>query len=235
MQAVITDPNHFKQLRQTMVDVQLRERDIYHPAVLQVMEIVPRHLFVPEHFQQQSYEDYPLDIGLEQTISQPYMVALMTQVLLSDTEPLTEKAPLKVLEIGTGCGYQTAILAELFQQVYTIERHEPLSNTAKDRLEALQYNNIHFKVGDGCIGWPEFALFDAIILTAAAPSVPPPLMNQLNTQQGKILLPLAAKNDPKAPQSLVMLERTAETIKRHDFGGVRFVPLIGHYGFKGLT
>jgi len=221
MMAPLTPTPDFDTLRTTMVQTQLVPRGIHHPKVLEAMSTVPRHLFIPQTHWAEAYADHPVAIGLDQTISQPYMVALMTELL--DPQPGQ-----KVLEIGTGCGYQTALLATLFDTVYTIERFEALLQPAKDRLCTLGYTNIHYRVGDGSLGWAAAAPFDAIILTAAAPSVPPPLMRQLNHSHGKLLLPLA-QNDT---QTLVLLTRTPETIRRQDFGEVLFVPLVGEHGFS---
>ncbi len=216
----------FDQERDRMVEEQMAARDIRHPAVLEAMRRVPRHAFVPPDLWDRAYADAPLPIGSDQTISQPYMVALMSQALVSGSEQPESRR--KVLEIGTGSGYQTAVLCELFDEVYTIERHGELSERAAAVLGELGYANVHFKIGDGTRGWPSQAPFDAVIVTASAPQVPAPLMNQLNVDHGRLLVPVGSDADN---QELVMMERTPQTIRRVSFGDVRFVPLIGQHGW----
>ncbi|MGC8875387.1 MAG: protein-L-isoaspartate(D-aspartate) O-methyltransferase, partial [Chloroflexia bacterium] len=152
-----------------MVESQIARRGISHPGVLRAMERVPRHRFVPPEYRSQAYADYPLPIGYGQTISQPYIVALMTQLL--DPKPTD-----RVLEIGTGCGYQAAVLAEIVREVYTVEIIPELAEQAARRLAELGYTNVFTRQGDGYYGWPEHAPYDGIIVTAAAPEVPPPLI-----------------------------------------------------------
>jgi len=190
-------------------------REIHDPAVLAAIERVPRHRFVPEHLQDQAYEDRPLPIGLEQTISQPYIVALMTQALA-----LTPDS--KVLEIGTGSGYQTAILAELAGDVYTVEVRPELQERARQILAELGYDNIHFRVGNGWEGWPEEAPFDAIIVTAAATEIPQALVQQL-APGGRMVIPVG---EHEWNQHLWLLTKHEDGLEKESLGPVRFVPLI---------
>lgn len=210
------DEQKFLLLRKRMVESQLLPRGIKDPRVLDAFYKVPRHLFVPPGQRHLAYEDHPLPIGLEQTISQPYIVALMT-------ESLRLKGGEKVLEIGTGSGYQTAILAELAGAVYTVERLSSLAEGAKEILQKLGYNNIHFKVGDGAKGWPEEAPFDAILVAAAAERLPKALVEQM-AFGGRMVIPLG-----DAPlQELVLLtkDKDAPEIRQENLCGCRFVPLV---------
>ncbi|HIE52022.1 MAG TPA: protein-L-isoaspartate(D-aspartate) O-methyltransferase, partial [Armatimonadetes bacterium] len=168
--------------REAMVERQIRARGVRDPRVLEAMRQVPRHKFVLPSLQAQAYQDTPLPIGLDQTISQPYMVALMTELL-------ELKGPEKVLEVGTGSGYQAAILAELAEQVYTIERIPELAAAARQRLQELGYHNVTVRVGDGTLGWPEEAPFEAIIVTAGGQTVPPALKEQL-AEGGRLVIPV---------------------------------------------
>jgi len=206
--------------RERMVQTQLVARGISDPKVLYAMQKVPRHLFVEEALQNQAYGDFPLPIGEQQTISQPYIVAFMTEALqLTGVE--------KVLEIGTGCGYQAAILAELAPEVYSIERVYSLVSRARRILESLRYFNVKIKVGDGTLGWPEEAPFDAIIVTAAAPGIPKPLLDQL-AMGGRLIIPVGDRQI----QSLDLVRKTPKGLQ-HDYrGGCRFVKLIGNYGWQ---
>ncbi len=210
----------FEEARKRMVEMQIISRGIKDRRVINAMLKVPRHLFVGENMKNQAYEDHPLPIGEGQTISQPYIVALMT-------ESLGLKGGEKVLEIGTGSGYQTAILAELCERVYTIERIASLSQRAKTILEKLGYDNIEFKVGDGTLGWPEAAPFDGILVTAASPKVPQPLVDQM-AMGGRMVIPVG----DRLTQDLVLIERVPEGIKKTSLGGVRFVDLIGKWGWQ---
>jgi len=204
--------------RQSMVLNQLRSRDIVDSEVLQAMLTVPRHQFVDEHIRESAYNDYPLAIGEGQTISQPYIVALMTQLLeLEGNE--------KVLEIGTGSGYQAAVLAEIVKEVYTIEIYESLSKKSEKLLTDLGYQNIKFKVGDGYYGWEEYAPYDAIIVTCAPDHVPPPLLQQIRDDGGRIVIPVGGI---WMVQTLMKIEKTGGQIKSKGIIGVRFVPMIGH-------
>ncbi len=198
-----------------MVREQIESRGISDARVLAAMRKVPRHEFVPEHLADAAYEDHPVPIGYGQTISQPYIVALMTELLR-----LTPGA--KVLEVGTGCGYQTAVLAEIAAEVYSMEIIEALARESADRLQRLGYKNIQIKRGDGYLGWPEHAPFDAIIVTAGAEHIPPPLVQQLKTG-GRIVIPVG---EPHAEQSLLLVQKgsNGEVITRN-VSAVLFVPL----------
>ncbi len=212
--------HNLQKARDRMVETQLISRGIHDPRVLAAMRKVPRHLFVSEALQSQAYADHPLPIGDKQTISQPYIVALMTEALqLQGTE--------KVLEIGTGSGYQTAILAELADQVFSIERLPSLLHNARKILEELGYRNVVLKVGDGTVGWPEEAPFDAILVSAGAPQVPQPLVDQL-AMGGRLILPVG----DRLTQDLVLVERVPEGIRKKSLGGCRFVDLIGKWGWE---
>ena len=207
----------FAEARKKMVEEQIQARGITEPRVLAAMAKVPRHRFVPEGYLSQAYADHPLPIGHGQTISQPYIVALMTQHLALQPGE-------KVLEIGTGSGYQAAILAELTDQVYTIEIIEPLGQQGAATLESLGYN-VHFKVDDGYYGWPEYAPFDAIIVTCAPDHVPQPLTGQLR-DGGRLVIPVGP---PGYYQTLWLIERKGEQFQSTSLGGVAFVPLLGEH------
>ena len=173
----------FETQRENMVETQIKRRGIKNPRVLSAMLKIPRHLFVPSNFQKLAYSDQPLPIGEGQTISQPYMVALMTEAL----DPQPED---KILEIGTGSGYQSAILAELCRELYTVERIPQLTIRAQNILHDLGYENVFFRTGDGSQGWSEFAPYDKIIVTAGAPQIPQPLIQQLK-EGGRMVIPLS--------------------------------------------
>lgn len=205
--------------RRRMVEQQLRARGIHDPHVLRIMEAIPRHLFVDEALIARAYSDHALPIGEDQTISQPYMVALMTQAL-----DLTGEE--KVLEIGTGSGYQTAILAELADRVFTIERIPSIATAAQARLTAMGYSNIVFRCADGTLGWREMAPFDRVLVTAGAPHVPAFLEEQL-APGGIAVVPVGVRDN----QSLVKLTRTPEGLRQRILCGCTFVPLIGREGW----
>lgn len=207
--------DYFTHQRFQLVQKHLIPQGIKDLRVLKAIQKVPRHLFVPFELQDQAYEDYPLTIGYDQTISQPYIVAFMTQEL-----QLTGKE--QVLEIGTGCGYQTAILAELSRQVYTIEIVKPLAEQAHALLKKLRYVNIHTRIGDGRQGWMEAAPFDVIILTAAPNDVPPALLQQLR-EGGRMILPLASQEN----QSLIKITKKTDGLDYQELLKVKFVPLTG--------
>ncbi len=210
----------FPKARLRMVEEQLISRDIRNPKVIAAMKKIPRHLFVEEALQSQAYSDHPLPIGEKQTISQPYMVALMTEAL-----ELTGKE--KVLEIGAGSGYQTAILAEIARKVFSIERIRSLAINARKLLYELGYLNVEIKFSDGTNGWVEESPFDAIIVTAGAPDIPQPLIEQLTTG-GRLVIPVG---DPSI-QELIRVRKKEEKIEREDLGGCRFVKLIGKHGWN---
>jgi len=197
-----------------MVREQIEARGVRDPRVLAAMRKVPRHLFVPPKFQPLAYTDSPLPIGYDQTISQPYIVAFMTEALQLKPED-------RVLEIGTGSGYQAAVLAEPTREVYSIEIVEPLAKEAAERLLSLGYRNIHVRAGDGYRGWPEAAPFDAIIVTAAPTHVPAPLLDQLR-EGGRLVLPLG-----RGIQDLVRIQKTSHGLKRETLLPVLFVPMVG--------
>ncbi|MFN4355405.1 protein-L-isoaspartate(D-aspartate) O-methyltransferase [Parvibaculum sp.] len=195
----------------------LRKQGIRDNRVLSAIERVPREKFIAATFRKQAYEDHALPIECGQTISQPYVVAYMT-------EQLHVGERMKVLEVGTGSGYQAAVLAKLCRRVYTIERYRTLLNDALKRFDELRLHNITAKVGDGAKGWPEQAPFDRIIVTAAAPAVPQALVDQLK-EGGLMIVPVAISGS-RGEQKLVRIERTAEGVKREELLAVRFVPLV---------
>ncbi len=206
--------------RLRMVSEQLRKRGISDKRVLRVMETVPRHLFVPSESRALAYADGPLPIGEGQTVSQPYMVAVMTQ-------HLNLKGGEKILEIGTGSGYQSAVLMELGDELFTIERIHPLGERAKGRLLELGYRNFHIRIGDGTKGWPEAAPFDGIMVTAGAPSVPDVLVDQLK-EGGRLVIPVGSRHS----QALLTCVKKGEgCITDEDIMCV-FVPLIGEHGWE---
>lgn len=201
-------------LRERMVREQIERRGVRHAGVLKAMREVERHLFVPETLRRSAYEDHPLPIGHGQTISQPYIVAAMTEML--DPKP-----PDRVLEIGTGSGYQAAVLARLVKHVYTIELVEPLGRQAQARLAGLGYRNVTVRIGDGYEGWPEEAPFDRILLTAAPPDVPPKLIEQLRPG-GRLVAPVGT-----GWQELVVVDKDAKGgVRRRTEFPVMFVPMV---------
>ena len=207
-------------IRSRMVQTQLKGRDITDPAVLAAMEDIPRHLFVDESLRLQAYSDNALPIGHRQTISQPYMVALMTQALdLQGTE--------KILEIGSGSGYQTAVLARLCDWIYSIERLSALFYQAQQVLEDLRIFNINLKLGDGSRGWPEHAPYDAILVAAGAPQVPGPLLEQL-APGGRLVIPVGGS----ATQNLLRITRHEDGFTRQELVGCRFVRLVGEHAWR---
>jgi len=212
--------NDFSKLSLRMVEEQIIARGIKDERVIAAMKKVPRHLFVEEALQGRAYSDHPLPIGDKQTISQPYMVALMTEAMA-----LTGKE--KVLEIGTGSGYQTAILAECAAKVFSIERIRTLAIQARKRLLELGYTNIEIKFSDGTMGWVDESPFDAILVTAAAPEVPQPLVDQLKAE-GRMAIPVGNAD----VQELLLVIKTEEGIRKEDLGGCRFVKLIGRHGWE---
>jgi len=213
----------YEKMRKKMVDSQLRSRGVRDERVLRAMEKIPRHLFVEEGLRDQAYSDHPLPIGERQTISQPYIVALMTEALsLEGTE--------KILEVGTGSGYQAAVLAELADRVFSIERIAKMADRARRILGALRYSNVLIKVGDGTYGWKDEAPFDGIIVTAGAPKVPETLVAQLAVG-GRLVIPVG----DRFTQTLFRVVRWSEDpgdVEKEDLGGCRFVDLIGDHGWK---
>jgi len=205
--------------REHMVESQLVRRGIKDRRVLDAMRQVPRHLFIPKDMRGLAYSDGPLPIGQGQTISQPYIVALMTELL-----ELTGQE--KVLELGTGSGYQAAILSRLVSQVYSVERHAALAEQAEKVFAQLGYDNIVISVGDGTLGWPEHSPYEAIIVTAAAPDVPQPLMEQL-ADGGRLVAPVGSRWS----QVLAKVKRQGETLAKEHLTAVAFVPLVGKYGW----
>jgi protein-L-isoaspartate(D-aspartate) O-methyltransferase len=210
----------YEQARNRMVEQQIIARGVKDPLVIKAMRKVPRHLFVDEGLRTRSYDDYPLPISHGQTISQPYIVALMT-------EALNLKGGEKVLEIGTGSGYQSAILAEIVDTVYSVERIPGLAKKSREILDSLGYYNVIIKVGDGTYGWKDKAPFDGIIVTASAPSIPDPLLEQLK-DGGRLIIPVG----DFFSQDLILVRREGNRFIKSSYGGVRFVKLIGAFGWK---
>lgn len=213
----------FHTARERMVERQLASRGISSARVLEAFRSVPRHEFVPQHKQEFAYSDGPLPIGKGQTISQPYIVAYMTEALELEGDE-------RVLEIGTGSGYQAAILGELAEEVYTVERHEELAQVASRRLRDMGYDNIHVVTGDGTNGLPDQAPFQAVIVTAAAPEVPQPLLDQLD-DGGRMIMPVGGRGG----QVLKLYRRQGDEIKTETLSPVAFVPLIGDHGYSEPT
>jgi protein-L-isoaspartate(D-aspartate) O-methyltransferase len=212
--------DEFALQRAEMIEKQLRRREVHDSGVLAAMAEVRREEFVPNEFRSRAYEDAPLPIGEGQTISQPYIVAAMTAALhLTGSE--------RVLEIGTGCGYQAAILSRLAKIVFSIESRSELAATAAGRLERLGYASVHVHCGDGTLGLPELAPFDAILVAAAAPAVPAPLRSQL-ADGGRLILPVGDSEN----QELRCIERLGNSYHTRTLEGCRFVPLVGYYGWK---
>ena len=210
--------------RQQMVEQQISARGVRDPGVLATMASIPREAFLPLELAEHAYEDTPLPIGAGQTISQPYIVALMT-------EALELRGGETVLEIGTGSGYAAAVLARVAQRIYTIERVPELAEVARERLAHLGFDNVKVRCGDGTLGWPEHAPFDAIVVTAGGPDVPRVLLLQLAIG-GRLVMPVGDSHE----QELVRITRTSElAFQREDLGAVRFVPLIGDYGWADGT
>ena len=210
----------YERQRYRMVEYQIRRRGIRNPRVLAAMETVPRHRFVAADLRDHAYEDSPLSIGRGQTISQPYMVALMTENVAPGPDD-------RVLEVGTGSGYQTAILAELAREVYSIEKIPELAERAEGLLSRLGYENVSIRVGDGSEGWGEEAPFDAIVVTAGAPEIPAPLVEQLGVG-GRLVVPVGSAHH----QVLNIIRKEPEGVRKAEGTGCVFVPLIGTFGWK---
>lgn len=216
-----TDTDTCTRQREDMVRTQVARRGITDERVLDALRNVPRHRFVPEELAERAYGDFPLPIGYQQTISQPYIVAEMTQALALDPDD-------KVLEIGTGSGYQAAILAEIVREVYTVERIEPLFERARDLLlEELGYDNIEMLLEDGTNGWEDSGPFDAIIVTAGAPRIPQPLVRQL-AEGGRMIIPVG----DEYIQELTKIVKDHDGIHQTKLGGCRFVKLVGKFGWE---
>ena len=209
----------YERQREEMVRTQLEARGITDPKVLAAFHRVPRHLFVSEALRDQAYGDFPLPIGEQQTISQPYIVAEMTQALALGAED-------RVLEIGSGSGYQAAILAEIVFRVYTVERIRPLFLKSRKLFDQLHYHNILMKYSDGTLGWADESPFDAIIVTAGAPEIPETLVNQLGIG-GRLVIPVGNRYS----QELIKIYRDEEGIHKKNLGGCRFVKLVGEHGW----
>ena len=209
-----SEQDEYALARERMVSSQIVRREVSDKLVLAAMRKVPRHKFVPENMKPYAYEDRPLPIGEDQTISQPYIVALMTELL-------GLKGGEKVLEIGTGSGYQAAVLAEIVAEVYTIEIVESLARTAEEKLEEMGYENITVRFGDGYKGWEEHAPFDGVIVTAAPDHIPQPLVDQLKVG-GRMVIPVGSRF-----QELKLLTKTEDGVKEKDVIPVRFVPMTG--------
>ena len=218
--SVYAEEDEYAKRREGMVSLTIENRGVHDEAVLKAMRTVPRHEFVPEALQKNAYEDRPLPIGMGQTISQPYIVAYMTELL-----ELTPEA--KVLEIGTGSGYQAAVLAEIIDEVYSIEIFEELGAVAKERFQRLKYKNVTSKVGDGYYGWEEFAPFDGIIVTCAADHIPPPLIQQLKPG-GKMVIPVGGVF--QVQRLMLVLKDEQGKVSSKNMLPVRFVPLLGQSG-----
>jgi protein-L-isoaspartate(D-aspartate) O-methyltransferase len=208
--------------RHTMIDMQIRKRGVSSVRVLEAMAAVPRHEFVPAQFRSDAYADKPLPIGEGQTISQPYMVAAMTEALeLTGNE--------RVLEIGTGSGYQAAVLSLMVSQVITVENHTPLALVAQERLTNLGYTNVHVHNGDGSAGFPDAAPFDAILVTAGAPEIPRIFASQLR-EGGRLVIPVGDRDN----QELVQARLEYGELKSRALFNCKFVPLLGRYGWSRL-
>jgi protein-L-isoaspartate(D-aspartate) O-methyltransferase len=217
---MVLDPIKFKRLRDEMISRQIESRNVTEPKVIEAMRHVPRHLFVSEALMDQAYGDFPLPIGEQQTISQPYIVAEMTQALDISKED-------RVLELGTGSGYQTAILSLLSFRVYTIERIHALYVKARKIFDQLKYHNVISKYSDGTLGWKDESPFDAIIVTAGSPDIPKPLIDQL-ADGGRMVLPVGSQQS----QKLIKIYKDKDGVHKTDLGGCRFVKLVGEYGWE---
>jgi protein-L-isoaspartate(D-aspartate) O-methyltransferase len=213
-------PDGYGQARREMVETQIRKRHVTDGRVLECLERIPRHEFIPAELRDRAYEDAPLPIGEGQTISQPYIVAAMTAALRLEGNE-------RVLEIGAGFGYQAAVLACLAREVFTMEFRAELATEAAERLARLGYTNVHVHCGDGTLGLPEFAPYDAILVAAAAPAVPTPLLGQL-AEGGRIIVPVGGVEN----QELRLIDRNHDTFRTTMLEPCRFVPLVGAYGWK---
>lgn len=213
--------NAYDSKRQYMVETQIVARGIKDKMVIDALRKIPRHLFLDEALWPQAYEDHAMPIGEKQTISQPYIVAFMTEAL-----QLTDKQ--KVLEIGTGSGYQTAILAEIADQVYSIERIPSIAKRARKVFDKLQYRNVVITIGDGTSGWKEHSPYDGIIVTASSPKVPKPLLGQLAIG-GRLVIPIGEES---SQDLMVFTKEDENNYTEENYGGCRFVKLVGEYGWR---
>jgi len=207
--------------REHMIQTQIRARGVTDPRILDALARVPRERFVHPEARTRAYSDHALGIGHHQTISQPYMVAIMTAILAPGPDE-------RVLEIGTGSGYQSAVLACLAKEVWTIERIGDLADSARERLDELGFSNVQIRTGDGSVGWPEAAPFDAILVTAGAPAPPPSLLGQLDPERGRMVIPVGGRD----LQHLVRLARRGTEFVSDRSVGCRFVPLVGDEGWE---
>ena len=207
--------------RERMVEEQLARRGITDPKVLMAMQFIPRHLFMEENFWGRAYGDHPLPIGQGQTISQPFMVALMTQTMKVKEDD-------RVLEIGTGSGYQAAILAKLAKKVFTIERLGVLAKRAREVFDQLNIHTIAIRIGDGTIGWSEYAPYNGIVVTAGSPDVPQPLLDQLSEDGGRLVIPVGGRGF----QQLKVITRNGDSWTTTEEVGCTFVPLVGKHGWS---
>ncbi len=214
--AAVAQPDPFEASRLQMVEQDIEKRGVKDALALKAMRKVQRHLFVEQSLWPKAYNDHPLPIGEGQTISQPYVVALMT-------EALALRGGERVLEVGTGSGYQAAVLAEIVKEVFTIEVRPELYTKVRERLQKLGYKNIHLKQGDGYLGWPEYAPFDAIIVTASPNHIPPPLLAQLK-EGGRLIIPLGSTT---FYQNLTLVTKKGGKAEVKELGAVAFVPLVG--------
>jgi protein-L-isoaspartate(D-aspartate) O-methyltransferase len=214
------EEEYYEQLRKKMMEHQIAARGVSDRRVLEAMLRIPRHLFIPESMQGRAYDDSPLPIGDGQTISQPYMVAWMTELLEVEEDD-------RILEVGTGSGYQAAILCELGKEIYSIEKYSSLAQRAEEKLRSLGCDNITIRVGDGTLGWPEEAPFDGIMVTAGAPSIPEPLVEQL-AEGGRLVIPVG----PSGMQMLTLIRREGKEYRTMEEGTCVFVPLVGKFGWK---
>lgn len=214
------EQNGYYVARKRMITEQMTTRGVKDPRVIAVMSRIPRHLFIPEALASQAYSDYPVNIGEGQTISQPFMVAVMT-------EALQLKGDEKILEIGTGSGYQSAVLAELCRHLYTIERFKNLANQARKILYDIGITNFSMRIGDGTLGWPEEAPFDGILVTAGGPVIPDVYSEQLK-EGGRIVIPVGDEES----QQLIVAVKTGNNLQQEVISGCRFVKLIGRHGFE---
>lgn len=218
---MITDEH--RSARRRMVERQIAARGVRSPRVLAAMESVPRERFVPDHLLESAYDDAPLPIGAGQTISQPYVVALMIEAL--------EIAPdHRVLEIGAGSGYAAAVLGRMAREVFAVERHQGLATAAQERMTRLGYDNVHIRCGDGTLGWADHAPYDRVLVSAGGPEVPPSLREQLAIG-GRLVIPVGA--DPRSQQLLRIRRTGPSSYERESLGRVQFVPLIGSEGWSG--